>query len=112
MLGHLHSIQAISQNCSRDEENPPLICVHSFYDTIFSIKTAADKGKGSAAAHGLAKLNIFNSGAISDYETDRPSKQSYAIFGKAMKVMLEKPRAACKAASWSLAKMAFDLARN
>ena len=77
--------------------------------TIFSIKTAADEEKGSASAQGLAKLNLFKSGAVLDYDTGSASNPSYAIFGTTMKVTLGKPRAAHKAAFGSLVEMTFGV---
>ena len=76
---------------------------------IFSIKTAADEERDSDAAYGLARLNIFNSGAVLDYETGSASNLSYAISGKVVKVTLKKPHAACKAAFGSLVEMTLDV---
>ena len=76
---------------------------------MFSIKTAADEEKDSTAAQGLAKLNFFNTVAVLDYETCKASVPIYAVFGTAMKDMIEKPRAAQKVAFRSTAEKSFHL---
>ena len=60
--------------------------------TIFGIKTIANEGRDSTAAQGVAKLNLFNVGAVLDYEADKASLPLYAVFGTAMKVALENNR--------------------